>query len=107
MEFGLEKGGDSKLKSKLKIKKTVNEIKKIRTKTTNKEFIEKGKIKLFVDTVKIETPLFVHFEFDEFRPWYIPINNETKNFTADFMLPPGKWKMFFTTQLNYFILSEI
>lgn len=96
---------------KLKIDLRKTTIKKMRT-VTKKEvgrdlLIDKGKLTINFDKVKIEEPVFVHFEFDEFKPWYIPMNKISKEFEMNFMIPPGKWKLFFTTQLHYFITSEV
>jgi len=88
----------------LKIKMKRNAIKKFRTANKGEEgrdkLIDNAKIKINFANVEIETPCFVHFEFDNFQPWFIPINKESKEFIADFMIPPGKWNMFFTTQMS-------
>lgn len=89
-------------KLNLNLKKT--SIKKIRTtkkKEANRDLlIDKGILNIGFDRVKIEEPVFVHFEFAEFKPWYIPLNKHTNEFEMQFMIPPGKWKLFFTTQLH-------
>lgn len=47
-------------------------------------------------SIKDQTePVFVHFEFDEWRPWHLQEGGTTLNFMA----PPGRWKFFFTSGL--------
>jgi len=67
-------------KIKLNLKKV--EIKKMRTETKKVAgrdmLIDKGKLNIGFAKVGVEDPVFVHFEFDEFTPWYIPMNKDTK-----------------------------
>lgn len=75
------------------------EIIKITTDVSAKDFIKFGKINLKFDSVKVKAPLFVFWEFDEFQPWLIH-PDENNQFKTTFMVPPGTWKVFFTTQLG-------
>lgn len=98
-----------KKKMRISLNKEANAIKKMRTADKGEagrdKLIDNFKLQMNFETVKIEAPVFVHFEFDDFKPWWIPMNTDSKEFIADFMVPPGKWKMFFTTQMTYFVLS--
>ena len=48
--------------------------------------------------MKIDKPVFVCFEFDNYKPWVIDLNKN--KFNSTFMVPPGTWKCFFTTQFG-------
>lgn len=67
--------------------------------TTAREFIEFGTIKLIFSEIKIKEPLFIFLEFDDYTPWLFEPNS-TNEFITSFMVPPGTWKFFFTTQLG-------
>lgn len=110
LEFTDENDPDGKTKKKKKkVKlnllvhnKVINKLRTVNKKEEGRDtLIDKCKIKVNYEVVKIEAPVFVHFEFDEFKAWWIPLNKDTEEFSAEFMMPPGKWKMFFTTQLTY------
>jgi len=63
---------------KLKIDLSKKSIKKMRTAKTKEKtegrdaLIDKGKLTIGFASVVIETPVFVHFEFDNFTPHYLP-----------------------------------
>lgn len=63
-----------------------------------KEFLKKGTFNLNFKKVEVEKPVFVLFEFDDYQPWLIE-PDENGKFETKFMIPPGRWKFFFTTQL--------
>jgi hypothetical protein len=35
-------------------------------------------------------PMYIHFEFDNWRPWYMPRNLEDGKASITKMIPPGK-----------------
>lgn len=106
-----EKWVGKMVNDKITIKLLRNGIRKMRTAAKGEQgrdnLLDKAKISINFSNVEIEHPCFVHFEFDDFRPWFIPMDKDSKQFINDFMVPPGKWKMFFTTQLSYFVLSTV
>jgi len=73
-------------------------IMKIRTENTAEDFIKFGTIKLIFKKITVQSPVFVFFEFDNYQPWLIEPNQDG-SFLTKFMIPPGRWKLFFTTQL--------
>lgn len=72
---------------------------RFRALNTASEFLETNKINLQMTEVVVNTPVFVCFEFDNFKPWLIN-KSENNIFESMFMFPPGTWKCFFTTQLG-------
>lgn len=58
----------------MRLIKTQNEIVKLKTNKKAKEFLKDNKIELEKHILKIDNPVFVHFEFDDFKPWYLPKN---------------------------------
>lgn len=54
--------------------------------------------------IKLEDPVFVHFEFDKYRSWNL---SKSTSYESTFMIPPGRWRMFFTTQMSHFMLSSL
>lgn len=76
------------------------EIIKLSTNITAEDFVlSNKKVTLIFDKVSVKTPLFIFWEFDEFTPWLIN-PDENNEFKTSFMVPPGTWRVFFTTQLG-------
>jgi len=71
---------------------------KLKVNIDAKEFLKKGKINLNFKKIEVSKPVFVLFEFDNYEPWLIN-QDEDGMFKTKFMIPPGRWRFFFTTQL--------
>lgn len=72
---------------------------KLETDVSGKDFIKYGKLNLKFNRVQVKEPLFIFWEFDDFQPWLIN-PDENNEYKTSFMVPPGTWKVFFTTQLG-------
>lgn len=84
--------------------KKINIKTKIVANVSADEFLKSGKLNLSKTEIKIEDPVFVHFEFDDFRPWNL---KKSSFYESLFMLPPGRWKIFFTCQMTNTLLSNL
>lgn len=78
---------------------TTQTIIKLETDVSGKDFIKYGKLNLKFNRVQVKEPLFIFWEFDDFQPWLIN-PDENNEYKTSFMVPPGTWKVFFTTQLG-------
>jgi len=79
--------------------------KKIKSAIKAEDFLKLGKLNLVWDKFEIKAPVFIHWEFDNWYPWYI---EETDNkWISNFMVPTGTWKFFFTSGLSTSFISLI
>jgi len=81
-----------------------SESKKLKTNIQAEDFLKSGKINLIWEKFKIIAPVFIHWEFDNWQPWFI---EETDNvWKSNFMLPTGTWRFFFTSNLSTSFISN-
>lgn len=53
---------------------------------------------------EVTSPVFIHWEFDHWQPWYI--EEKDKTWKTSFMIPTGNWRFFFTSNLSNALVSS-
>lgn len=53
---------------------------------------------------EVTSPVFIHWEFDNWQPWYI--EEVDKTWKSSFMIPTGNWRFFFTSNLSNALVSS-
>jgi len=56
------------------------------------------------EKIKINSPVFIHWEFDNWQPWLIP--EDDKSWNTSFMVPVGTWRFFFTSNMSATLTSS-
>jgi len=77
---------------------------KIKSNINADDFVKGKKMKLIFESKKIEDPVFIHFQWDKYKPWYI--KEENKKWKIKVMTPPGQWNFFFTSGLSDAVVSS-
>lgn len=77
---------------------------KLKSSSTVQTFLRSQLLKLSWSKVEVKSPVFIHWEFDNWHPWFIPEDNG--KWKTSFMAPVGTWRFFFSSNMSTTLTSS-